>query len=421
MKYLLKPKPKSLVIFFIVIAVCLMCNILFLIDDRNNIFKSNDSLLNLHVFLAISSITLVSFIFSYVILCIENAVSFLNIKKQKSVFSALRNVDILLGIGMFFLSGYIILHIEQFIVNHAEQISSTVYFRVLQTPNLGSDNIISEIYALWELSAYCIPTVFSVLLFISFARKNKKLRALQQVFREHENEERINASLGFDYKSCEFYKQTQIPYMQLKQEDGTWGEFLAYCMLVKGGLTDAEYVFNREIPKSDGLVTESDLIVIHKNGIIVIENKHYTTRIYGKATDHDLTIIDHMGRKISTYNPIFQNERHVAALAEYLKTKGLYVDDSITPIHSIVVFTADSNDRSDDIISGIDVTGSKTKVCTSQNLYIVGRELLFSNSTNADVNVGRIKENLLSLSIRKKSVDPGPPIYRNRYYSGRRR
>ena len=170
---------------------------------------------------------------------------------------------------------------------------------------------------------------------------------------------------------------------------------------MKNGL-EAEYIFNREIPKDNGLFTELDLIILHKNGIIVLENKHYSTRIYGKATDYDLTIIDHTGQKISIYNPIRQNEQHVAALTKYLQEKNLYINDIVTPIYSVVVFTS-INNRSDDIISGIDPTGTKTTICTSENLYFIIQNLLLKNTVNTNIDILKIKEVLTPLSIRQKT------------------
>ena len=109
-----------------------------------------------------------------------------------------------------------------------------------------------------------------------------------------------------------------------------------------------------------------------------------------------------MHNRKSVYNPIKQNENHVVALKEFLKSKDLYIDDETTPIYSIVVFTAEGYDRTDNIISGISTIGTETKVCTSQNVYHVINQLITNPSSTAEINVSKTNELLLSLPIRRK-------------------
>lgn len=71
-------------------------------------------------------------------------------------------------------------------------------------------------------------------------------------------------------------------------------------------------------------------------------------------------------------------------------------------IYSVVVFTS-INNRSDDIISGIDPTGTKTTICTSENLYFIIQNLLLKNTVNTNIDILKIKEVLTPLSIRQKT------------------
>ena len=89
-------------------------------------------------------------------------------------------------------------------------------------------------------------------------------------------------------------------------------------------------------------------------------------------------------------------------LKDFLKQKDLYIDDKITPIYSIVVFTAEGTDKTDNIISGISTVGTETKVCTSQNLYQIVSQLIPDTDVSSCVNVLKINDILLELPVRKK-------------------
>ena len=396
MKYLHKPKTAAWVLFIISVVVCLLCNFVFLLEDKSAAFNDVNNLLFFHLLLPLSMSAIILFVSTYLIFCIEKRCAYLSREKYLAVMLKLKIVDIVLGIALLILASGNSMYFEKGSF-YEKWLSESIYFRAFEKSETSSN-----IYAYWWIISWFTVIIFSVILFLSAARKAKICKTLKLEIENCNYKNRVNCYLGFDYELCEFYKQTQIPYNILSQMDGTRGEFEAYHMLISGGLTDAEYVFNREIPKKDGLFTELDLIVIHKNGIIVIENKHYTVRFFGKACDYNLTIIDHAGYKKNIYNPIRQNEKHVLALREFLKAKGLYSNDIITPIYSVVVFTAEYDDISDDIISGIDMVGTKTQVCTSRNLPYIVKKLLSKH--NADIDVIGVKELLSGLSIRRKQM-----------------
>ncbi len=322
--------------------------------------------------------------------CLQNFKSVFQLK----IFTILQVVEILVGILIILYDVYFTKTIQTVF---SKMLIQSFYFKSLIT-----NEDISHVLLYWIYIQLFIIIAIAVIMFIAAKRQSKIKIQIRENEREKQFTNELTQFLGFIYEKSEFYKQVQIPYLSLSQMDGTRGEFEVYHMLRKNGFTNAKYIFNREIPKSDGLNTELDLIIIHEKGIFVVENKHYTTRIYGNALDHDLTIIDHSGNKKSIYNPIKQNEKHVVALKEFLKLKGLYINDEITPIYSIVVFTAEGGDKTDDIISGISTVGTETKVCTSQNVYHIINQWISSSDSMADINVSKINEVLLNLPIRKK-------------------
>ena len=92
------------------------------------------------------------------------------------------------------------------------------------------------------------------------------------------------------------------------------------------------------------------------------------------------------------------------ALKDFLSRKSYYVDDDVTPVYSIVVFTAEDDDSTDDIISGISLDGTTTRVCTSYNLKHTVDCLMQETNPTADIDVGGITDVLAALSVRKKTT-----------------
>ena len=239
-----------------------------------------------------------------------------------------------------------------------------------------------------------ITFAFSIVVLVGDAKELKKQKELK---RKQQEICARNLSIGFVYEESEYYRQTHIPYEYLNQVDGTLGEFVAYCVLMNNGFRDAKFIFNRKVPRGDGLSNEIDLIMIHCNGIFVLENKHYSNRVCGKSIDYNLKSIDKKGREYSFYNPIWQNEKHVEVLKQFLISSGEYTTSQLPQIYSVVCFT-DLYDRSDYIISGIDLQGCKSIVCTSQNLGFVIKSALDKN-TGVFIDVNKINSLLESLPI----------------------
>ncbi len=116
---------------------------------------------------------------------------------------------------------------------------------------------------------------------------------------------------------------------------GTEGEYLTSLALEKKIRGRALFVFNAYLPCRSGGSTETDIIMIHEKGIVVIENKNYGGRVKGRADREYWEHVLPSGRR-TFYNPVYQNQNHVRHLKRLLGEKGWKI-----PVMSAVVF----NDR----------------------------------------------------------------------------
>lgn len=394
MKFLHISKKNNIIFFCIALVLITILNLIFPLMTTSIVEYNLDILLLAHIFLPVLYGIISCMIFSYFITTVEKFLQNFKNVFQLKIFTVLQVIEIFVGLLIILYNVYFTKTIENVF---SKMLIQSFYFKSLIT-----NEDISDILLYWIYIQLFTIIAIAAIMFIAAMRQSKLKNRIRKNEKELQFTNELTQFLGFIYEESEFYKQIQIPYLSLRQMDGTRGEFEVYHMLRKNGFINAKYIFNREIPKSNGLNTELDLIIIHEKGIFVVENKHYTTRIYGNALDHDLTIIDHSGNKKSIYNPIKQNENHIVALKEFLKLKDLYINDEITPIYSIVVFTADGNDRTDNIISGISTVGTETKICTSQNVYHIINQLISNSNTIANINVSKINEVLLNLPIRKR-------------------
>lgn len=391
MKYLYIPKRKSIIVFLVFLVASFFLNLLLLLTNLSMVDHNFDMIIFAYTYLPILYSILFCMLFSYLIHETEMLIEKTNNKFISTLFRILILIEICSGILIIFIATYI----YEFSLAKV----STIIFKIIPFENLISNEYISDITLLWSSVFLITPIACSIIMFVAAKRQSKIKNSNISYYNQIET---TNQTLGYDYTECDFYQQVKIPYQSLMQTDGTRGEFEVYHMLRTSDMADSKYIFNREVPKNDGLTTELDLILIHNKGIFVIENKHYTTRVFGKATDYDLTIIDHKGKKTSIYNPIKQNENHVSSLKDFLKINGLYESESSTPIYSIVVFTAENDDHTDNIISGISVEGTNTKVCTSPNVYNVIQQIINNSNSQTNIDTDAINDILLKLPIRKK-------------------
>ncbi len=108
----------------------------------------------------------------------------------------------------------------------------------------------------------------------------------------------------------------------------------AYCRS-----SGAHYFDNITLPFDDG-TTQIDHVLVTKKGILVIETKHWSGSIYGKAEDANWTQIVPSGKKIYQ-NPIRQNYKHWLAICSLLDFLPQYC------IQEVVVFTGNAVFKTD--------------------------------------------------------------------------
>ncbi|RGY98262.1 nuclease-related domain-containing protein [Clostridium sp. AM58-1XD] len=137
------------------------------------------------------------------------------------------------------------------------------------------------------------------------------------------------------YRRSEYRMETGKRRKKIENDKGTAGEYETSLVLekIKG---KKRFVFNAYIPKADGKgYVETDIIMIHENGIFVIENKNYSGTIIGRA-DREFWCQILPGRKRSFYSPVYQNQNHIRHLKSYLIRERNGLPE--IPIVSAIVF-----------------------------------------------------------------------------------
>ena len=111
----------------------------------------------------------------------------------------------------------------------------------------------------------------------------------------------------------------------LKWNPGASGEWTLH-LLLKTRLDKNRFRILRDVmlPTDDGATTQIDHVVVSPGGVFVIETKTYGNNrsgscwIFGSASDREWTASYPGGRKFRFQNPLRQNYKHVATLAECL-------------------------------------------------------------------------------------------------------
>ncbi len=93
-------------------------------------------------------------------------------------------------------------------------------------------------------------------------------------------------------------------------------------------------VFLPYLGSSEGKHAEIDHLVITRNGICVIEVKSHNGQI--RCPDERYWWQTYNEKKISFYNPLWQNKTHSKIVGEIMRSEGQYD----IPIYSVVVFTS---------------------------------------------------------------------------------
>ncbi|NBH16883.1 topoisomerase [Clostridiaceae bacterium] len=142
-------------------------------------------------------------------------------------------------------------------------------------------------------------------------------------------------SLKGSYKNTEYYRQTKNSYSSLEHDKGRWGEYCIYKALkpLKG---HKKFLFNCYLPKSDGEMTEADVILLHESGIYVFESKNYSGWIFGdESQEYWVQVLPGVQKesvKSRFFNPIFQNKVHI----KWLK---IFLNNPVLPFYSYIVFS----------------------------------------------------------------------------------
>lgn len=107
---------------------------------------------------------------------------------------------------------------------------------------------------------------------------------------------------------------------------GPYGEFLTFKKVVAACKCHRDYfkiLNNVYLPSKNG-TTEVDCVLIHETGIYVLESKNVGGKIYGSYKQKNWTqILEHSARS-QFYNPVWQNEGHIAALKSILGSEYNY-------------------------------------------------------------------------------------------------
>lgn len=119
------------------------------------------------------------------------------------------------------------------------------------------------------------------------------------------------------YESKTGNKFSDIYFKNNSESIGKYGEYLTLTQLNKI-ISYKKILLNLYIPMKNNTTTEIDLIMIHKTGIYVIESKNFTGKIRGKYNWRNWTqrLPDEQIKEF--YNPIKQNEMHIAYLRKIL-------------------------------------------------------------------------------------------------------
>ncbi len=116
------------------------------------------------------------------------------------------------------------------------------------------------------------------------------------------------------YYSSEYFKSTNLFFLQVLADKGAYGEYLIYQKLRQFEKYGARFLFNCYLPKNDGETSEIDILMIYRSGIYVFESKNFSGWIFGNESSKMWTQSLKNGRssrKERFYNPIMQNRTRI--------------------------------------------------------------------------------------------------------------
>lgn len=143
---------------------------------------------------------------------------------------------------------------------------------------------------------------------------------------------------------------------------------------------------------------EIDAIVVLGNGVFVIELKSHNGKIISGDTRRWTQIYN--DKRITFYNPLYQNETHVKVISEILKSEGQYK----VPIYNVVTFSSNRVTfteeyknliKLDELVRYIKKTGKSDSISIRQTTRI--RSIL-----NSYIRTGRTVEIKHKKFVRKR-------------------
>lgn len=163
------------------------------------------------------------------------------------------------------------------------------------------------------------------------------------LYRKHKREQKAEKELQKllktkqksieEYQQTEYYKCTHLPYDEMLNDAGKYGEYLLYMELKDCVSQETKFLFNAYIPKHANATTEVDMIMINKNGVFVFEVKNYSGWISGRNNSKQWCESFKNGEQYFFSNPIIQNQQHVNALQKIINN---------VEYHPMVVFSDDA-------------------------------------------------------------------------------
>jgi hypothetical protein len=147
------------------------------------------------------------------------------------------------------------------------------------------------------------------------------------------------------------------------------------------------YVINNLTFNDGDKSAQIDHLIIDRSGIIVIETKNRSGKIYGNESDLNWTIVYKFGKEKATFlNPIKQNDGHIKSLKKVFSRE--------IPMHSIIVFTNNADIR--------EVHSQKVPVVYSNSIKNFMKDYQYDQTKLSSEDVRKIHDQLLLMKQNNK-------------------
>jgi hypothetical protein len=128
------------------------------------------------------------------------------------------------------------------------------------------------------------------------------------------------------------FKNQKLLKTVTRHNRGTRSERKMVLKLLKSGIKSTAIFHDLYLERGNNSFSQIDLVVATKVGIMVFEIKEYKGWIFGTENQRNWTqLLSYGEEKYQFYNPILQNNKHIADL------KKVYPFDNV-PFFSIIVF-----------------------------------------------------------------------------------